>query len=75
MILAKARVEGSHFGLEMLMLSVIMRARIVQVPVNYHPRVGQSSVTGHLGKAVFLGLKMLGMVIAMRLRTGSVRRR
>ncbi len=39
-IVAKAQVDGSSFGLEMLMLGVVGRAKIVQVPVNYHPRVG-----------------------------------
>src|SRR6478609_8767294 len=51
-ICAKAGVDGSAFGLEMLMLAVAARARIVQVPVNYHPRVGVSSVTGDRRKAV-----------------------
>jgi glycosyltransferase involved in cell wall biosynthesis len=67
-ILPKARVDGSSFGLEMLMLAVVGRAKIVQVPVNYHPRVGVSSVTGDLGKTIRLGLQMLGMVLRMRIR-------
>jgi len=74
-ILAKSTVAGSSFGLEMLLVAVIMRAKIVQVPVNYHPRVGQSSVTGDLGKTIALGLEMLRMVFAMRLRTAAIRRR
>ena len=41
-------------------------ARIVQVPVNYRPRVGVSSVTGELGKTIPLGLEMLSMVLKMR---------
>jgi glycosyltransferase involved in cell wall biosynthesis len=75
MILEKAKVDGSSFGLEMLLLAVIMRAKIVQVPVNYHPRVGQSSVTGDLGKTIPLGLQMLKMVFTMRLRTAAARNR
>jgi len=66
-----ARIDGSAFGLEMLMLAVIDRAKIVQVPVNYHPRVGESSVTGDLRKAFRLGLQMLKMVLLMRLRRKS----
>ena len=65
-ILSKARVNGSSFGLEMLLLAGVARARIVQIPVNYHPRVGESSVTGHLGKTIRLGLRMLGMVLVAR---------
>jgi SAM-dependent methyltransferase len=43
-------------------------ARVVEVPVNYLPRVGTSSVTGDLGKAVRLGLQMIGYIVAFRLR-------
>ena len=67
-ILANARIDGSSFGLEMLMLAVIGRAKIVQVPVNYHPRVGTSSVTADRRKAIHLGLRMLAMVLTMRVR-------
>jgi glycosyltransferase involved in cell wall biosynthesis len=66
--LRDARVNDSSFGLEMLMLAVVARDTIVQVPVNYHPRVGTSSVTGDLRIAIRLGLKMLRMVLAMRVR-------
>jgi hypothetical protein len=66
-----AKSDGSAFGLEMLMLAVVDRARIVQVPVNYHPRVGESSVTGDLRKAFRLGLQMLKMILLMRLRRKS----
>jgi glycosyltransferase involved in cell wall biosynthesis len=67
-ICAKASVEGSAFGLEMLMLAVAARAKIVQVPVNYHPRVGVSSVTGDRRKAIRLGLQMLAIVLKTRVR-------
>src|SRR6476619_7587575 len=41
-ILARSTLDGSAYGLEMLLIGVIMRVRMVQVPVNYHPRVGVS---------------------------------
>jgi glycosyltransferase involved in cell wall biosynthesis len=66
-----AQIDGSSFGLEMLMLAVVDRAKIVQVPVNYYPRVGESSVTGDHRKAFRLGLQMLKMVLLMRLRRKS----
>jgi glycosyltransferase involved in cell wall biosynthesis len=65
-VLGRSRVSGSSFGLEMLLISIKRRAKIVQVPVNYHPRVGQSSVTGHLGKTIVLGSTMIAMVLRMR---------
>jgi glycosyltransferase involved in cell wall biosynthesis len=72
-ILERSTVAGSSYGLEMLMLAVIHRGRIVQVPVNYHPRVGHSSVTGDLGKTISLGMEMLWMVVRMRLRRSALR--
>jgi len=71
----KFSMEGSSFGLEMLLIALLRRIDLVQVPVNYHPRVGQSSVTGELGKTVSLGLEMIRMVLRMRLSAKSVRRR
>jgi glycosyltransferase involved in cell wall biosynthesis len=66
--LRDARVDDSSFGLEMLMLAVVARDTIVQVPVNYHPRIGTSSVTGDIRIAIRLGLRMLRMVLGMRVR-------
>jgi hypothetical protein len=67
-LLRDARVDGSSYGLEMLMLAVLARDTIVQVPVNYHPRIGTSAVTGDTRTAIRLGLEMLRMVLAMRVR-------
>lgn len=67
-LLRDARVDGSSFGLEMLLLAVVSRDTIVQVPVNYHPRIGTSAVTGDTRTAIRLGLEMLRMVLAMRVR-------
>ncbi len=68
-------LDGSAFGLEMLLEALLRRIRVVQIPVNYHPRVGHSSVTGHLGKTVVLGLQMLRIVLSKRLRPRSRRAR
>jgi hypothetical protein len=61
-------IGGSAFGPEMMLLSLVHRLRIIQLPVNYRPRVGQSSVTGDPWKAVALGLWMIGLVLRYRLR-------
>ena len=68
-------IDGSSFGLEMLLVALLRRTKFVQVPVNYHPRVGTSSVTGHLGKTVVLGLQMVRMVLTMRAHADQVRQR
>ncbi len=60
-------VGGSHAGPEMMLLAITSGTRLVEVPVNYLPRVGTSSVTGHPAKAVLLGLTMVRFIIAARL--------
>lgn len=56
-------VGGSHFGPELMLLCIVFGARIVEIPVNYLPRVGASSVTGDLKKAFGLGLRMIGFIL------------
>jgi SAM-dependent methyltransferase len=70
----KFSVGGSHFGPELMLLTITSGARIVEVPVNYLPRVGTSSVTGDTAKAVKLGLQMIAYIIGFRLRVARARR-
>jgi len=60
-------VRGSHFGVEMMVLSFLLGHRTIQVPVNYRRRVGTSSVTGNRVTAVKVGLQMVGLVTRRRL--------
>jgi glycosyltransferase involved in cell wall biosynthesis len=69
-------VGGSHFGPELMLLVIDSGARFVEVPVNYLPRVGVSSVTGDLWKAIVLGIQMVFFILRFRLKTlGHPRRR
>jgi glycosyltransferase involved in cell wall biosynthesis len=61
-------VGGSAFGVELMLLSLRQRLRIIQIPVNYLPRVGRSAVTGDPCKAIALGLSMIGLILRHRLR-------
>jgi glycosyltransferase involved in cell wall biosynthesis len=61
-------VGGSAFGPEMMLLSLLHGLRVIQVPVNYLPRIGVSSVTGDGRKALRLGMTMIGLVLRYRLR-------
>ncbi len=63
---ATFRIGGSHFGPEMMIRSLQARMRVIQVPVNYLPRVGESSVTGDPVKAVRLGLVMIALITRSR---------
>jgi glycosyltransferase involved in cell wall biosynthesis len=62
-------IGGSSFGPEMMILTLLHGLKLIQIPVNYLPRVGESSVTGDFRKALFLGLTMIGLVLRYRLRS------
>lgn len=62
-------VGGSHFSPEVICLAAIHRLKSIEIPVNYRPRVGESSITGSKVKAVRLGLVMLGLVIRYRFKS------
>lgn len=62
-------VGGSHAGPEMLMLTITSGRRFVEIPVNYLPRVGTSSVTGEPVLAIRLGLRMVAFILRTRLRS------
>jgi hypothetical protein len=62
-------VEGSFFGPEMMVLTILMNMRIIQIPVNYTKRVGTSSVTGNKFVAFFLGLRMIRLILSYRIRS------
>ena len=69
---AEMRVGGSHAGPEMLMLTIRDGIRFVEIPVNYLPRVGKSSVTGSRITAFFLGLTMIRLILGFRFGRRSV---
>ena len=68
-LLPHLRVGGSHFGPELMLRVITSGARWVEVPVNYLPRVGVSSVTGDPRKTAMLGARMIAFVLGFRLRT------
>jgi glycosyltransferase involved in cell wall biosynthesis len=61
-------IGGSAFGPEMMLLSLLHGLRVIQIPVNYLPRIGVSSVTGDMRKAILLGLWMITLVVRYRVR-------
>lgn len=62
-------VDGSFFGPQMMVLSILMKMKIIQIPVNYTKREGTSSVTGNKLVAFRLGLRMIQMILGYRLRS------
>jgi len=59
-------VKSNFFGPEMMVRGYRMHLRCIQIPVNYKERVGLSSVTGDIKKAIGLGIRMGILIIAMR---------
>jgi len=51
------KVKSNFFGPEMMVRGYRMGLRCLQIPVNYKDRVGESSVTGDLRKAIGLGIQ------------------
>jgi len=68
-------VGGSHFLPEMVCLALLSGRRIVEVPVNYRGRIGESKITGSVTKAVQVGLSMIGIILRYRLLGTAPRRR
>jgi hypothetical protein len=66
-MLPRFTVGGSHFLPEMVCLALLDGARLVEVPVNYRSRVGESKITGSLKTTVRVGAHMVGLIVRYRL--------
>ncbi len=62
-------VDGSFFGPEMMVISILKNKTMIQIPVNYTKRVGTSSVTGSLSTAIRLGFQMIGLILRYRIES------
>lgn len=62
-------IDGSFFGPQMMVLSILMKMKMIQIPVNYTKRIGHSSVTGNKWVAFRLGLRMIWMILGYRVRS------
>jgi glycosyltransferase involved in cell wall biosynthesis len=59
-------VGGSHFLPEMVILGLRRRLRIIEVPVNYRGRVGESKITGTLPGTLRTGFNMIFLIVRGR---------
>jgi hypothetical protein len=60
-------VGGSHFLPEMIIVGLKRGVRIIEVPVNYRGRVGDSKITGTLKGTLRTGFRMIALIIKCRL--------
>ena len=74
-ILGQLTVGGSHFLPEMVVLALLNGLRIVEVPVNYRARVGESKITGSRVTTLKVGTRMIGLILDYRLKSWGRRLR
>jgi glycosyltransferase involved in cell wall biosynthesis len=65
-LLPSFTIGSNEFGPEMMIRSLQAGFNVIQIPVNYLPRVGQSSVTGDPVKAFRLGMRMIWLITCSR---------
>jgi len=66
LVLEKCKVKGSFFGPEMMIVTIRNKLKIIQIPLNYKHRIGESSVTGSFHKAFILGTQMILLIFRKR---------
>ena len=59
-------VGGSHFLPEMVILALKRGLRVIEVPVNYRGRVGESKITGTLKGTLRTGFAMIALILRYR---------
>ena len=63
----KLTVHGSDFLPEMVIAALKRGLRVIEVPVNYRGRVGDSKITGSLKGALRTGFRMIVLIVHRRL--------
>jgi glycosyltransferase involved in cell wall biosynthesis len=66
-IIDDLHVGGSHFLPEMVIRALQRNLRIIEIPVNYRGRVGESKITGTLRGTLRTGFRMIGLILRFRL--------
>jgi glycosyltransferase involved in cell wall biosynthesis len=62
-------VGSSHFLPEMVVLALLDGLHVIEVPVNYRGRLGESKITGSVTTALKVGLRMIRLILSYRVRT------
>jgi glycosyltransferase involved in cell wall biosynthesis len=61
-------VGGSHFLPQMVIAGLKHGLRIIEVPVNYRGRIGDSKITGTIEGTLRTGLRMIALILGSRFR-------
>jgi glycosyltransferase involved in cell wall biosynthesis len=62
-------VGSSHFLPEMVVLALLDGLHVIEVPVNYRGRLGESKITGSFKTTLKVGLRMIQLILRYRVRT------
>ena len=65
-ILGDLTVGGSHFLPEMVIVALKRGIRVIEVPVNYRGRIGDSKITGTLKGTLRTGFRMIALILRLR---------
>jgi glycosyltransferase involved in cell wall biosynthesis len=60
--------KTNTFGPSMMLETFLSKFKVIQIPLNYKPRVGISSVTGNHWVAFKLGVRMILLIVSTRIR-------
>ncbi len=67
-IIKKFEVGGNHFSPEMIIEAMCNNLKIVEIPVYYGKRKGESKITSNFRKSFILGLKMISLILRKRMK-------
>ena len=67
-IATQLTVTGSHFLPEMVILALRHGLKVIEVPVNYRGRIGESKITGTLRGTIRTGTSMICLILKYRFR-------
>ena len=65
-ILDELTVGGSHFLPEMVIVALKRGVRVIEVPVNYRGRIGESKITGTFKGTLRTGFRMIALIVRLR---------
>ena len=60
-------VGGSHFLPEMVILVLKEKIPMIEIPINYKPRIGSSKITGNLRGSLITGLNMIRLIFRYKI--------
>lgn len=66
-ILPHLTVGSSHFLPETVILTKLSGGNIVEIPVHYGKRIGESKITGSFKRTIKVGLNMLGIILKYKI--------